>query len=95
VTCCQKWNSCNRQIIFSLSNQLLTPRVTYRVPAAVIIVSAADLIDFTTLRELYAVSRVGLGLSVGTTLGVLVLGVLPGVLLAVVLCRWRGELQQV
>jgi high affinity sulfate transporter 1 len=53
--------------------------------AAVIIASAAGLFDFATLRELYAMSRVELGFSVGTTLGVLVLGVLPGVLLAVVL----------
>jgi len=53
--------------------------------AAVIIVSAAGLFDFTTLRELYAMSRVELGFSVGTTLGVLLLGVLPGVLLAVIL----------
>lgn len=53
--------------------------------AAVIIVSAAGLFDYATLRELHAMSRVELGFSVGTTLGVLVLGVLPGVLLAVVL----------
>ncbi len=53
--------------------------------AAVIVVSAVGLFDFVTLRELYAMSRVELGFSVGTTLGVLVLGVLPGVLLAVVL----------
>ena len=53
--------------------------------AAVIIVSAVGLFDFATLRELYAMSRVELGFSVGTTLGVLVLGVLPGVLLAVAL----------
>ena len=53
--------------------------------AAVIVVSAVGLFDVATLRELYAMSRVELGFSVGTTLGVLVLGVLPGVLLAVVL----------
>jgi MFS superfamily sulfate permease-like transporter len=53
--------------------------------AAVIIVSAVGLFDVETLRELYAMSRVELGFSVGTTLGVLVLGVLPGVLLAVIL----------
>jgi len=53
--------------------------------AAVIIVSAAGLFDFATLRELFAMSRVELGFSVGTTLGVLVLGMLPGVLLAVIL----------
>jgi high affinity sulfate transporter 1 len=67
---------------------LLTEPLAY-VPntalAAVIIVSAVGLFDFATLRELYAMSRVELGFSVGTTLGVLVLGVLPGVLLAVVL----------
>jgi MFS superfamily sulfate permease-like transporter len=51
--------------------------------AAVIIASAVGLLDFATLRELHAMSRVELGFSVGTTLGVLVLGVLPGVLLAV------------
>lgn len=53
--------------------------------AAVIIVAAAGLFDFATVRELYAMSRVELGFSVVTTIGVLVLGVLPGVLLAVVL----------
>jgi high affinity sulfate transporter 1 len=53
--------------------------------AAVIIVSAVGLFDFATLRELAAMSRVELGFSAGTTLGVLVLGVLPGVLLAIVL----------
>jgi high affinity sulfate transporter 1 len=53
--------------------------------AAVIIVSAVGLFDVATLRELYGMSRVELGFSVGTTLGVLVFGVLPGVLLAVVL----------
>ena len=42
--------------------------------AAVIIVSAVGLFDFSTLRELYAMSRVELAFSVGTTLGVLVLG---------------------
>lgn len=51
--------------------------------AAVIIVSAAGLFDIATLRALYGMSRVGLGFSVGTTFGVLVLGVLPGILLAV------------
>ena len=53
--------------------------------AAVIIVSAVGLFDFSMLRELYAMSRVELIFSVGTTLGALILGVLPGVLLAVVL----------
>jgi high affinity sulfate transporter 1 len=53
--------------------------------AAVIMVSAAGLFDFATLRELYRSSRRELLLSVMTTLGVLLLGVLDGVLLAVVL----------
>ena len=52
--------------------------------AAVIIVSAAGLFDFSTLREIGTVSRYELAFSVGTTLGVLILGVLPGVMLAVV-----------
>lgn len=53
--------------------------------AAVIVVSAVGLFDFTTLRELSAMSRVELGFSLATTLGVLVLGVLPGVLVAILL----------
>jgi high affinity sulfate transporter 1 len=53
--------------------------------AAVIIVSAVGLFDFATLRELAAMSRVELGFSIGTTVGVLALGVLPGVLVAIVL----------
>jgi high affinity sulfate transporter 1 len=53
--------------------------------AAVIMVSAVGLFDFTELRNLYETSYRELLLSVGTTLGVLILGVLPGVLLAVAL----------
>jgi len=53
--------------------------------AAVIMVSAVGLFDFTELRNLYEISHRELFLSVGTTLGVLILGVLPGVLLAVAL----------
>lgn len=53
--------------------------------AAVIIVSAAGLFDIPALRQLYSISRLELTLSVGTTLGVLILGVLPGVILAVLL----------
>ena len=53
--------------------------------AAVVFVSAIGLFDVTGLRDLARMSwREGL-LSLGTTLGVLVLGVLPGVMLAVVL----------
>ncbi len=53
--------------------------------AAVIMVSAVGLFDWRELRHLYAVSHRELLLSVATTLGVLILGVLPGVLLAVTL----------
>jgi len=48
-------------------------------------VSAVGLFDFATLRELYRSSRRELLLSVMTTLGVLLLGVLKGVLLAIIL----------
>ena len=53
--------------------------------AAVIMVSAVGLFDFRELRNMYKISHRELLLSVGTTLGVLILGVLPGVLLAVAL----------
>ena len=53
--------------------------------AAVIIVAAWGLFDFASLRDLYGMNRVELLFSVGTTLGVLILGVLPGILLAVIL----------
>ncbi len=53
--------------------------------AAVIMVSAVGLFDFKELRSLYEISHRELLLSVATTLGVLILGVLPGVLLAVAL----------
>jgi MFS superfamily sulfate permease-like transporter len=53
--------------------------------AAVVFVSAIGLFDVTGLRDLARMSwREGL-LSLGTTIGVLVLGVLPGVMLAVAL----------
>ena len=53
--------------------------------AAVILVSAVGLFDLADLRELYRTSRREFLMSVTTTAGVLVLGVLPGVLLAVAL----------
>jgi high affinity sulfate transporter 1 len=53
--------------------------------AAVIMVSAVGLFDFPALRNLSAMSYRELLLSLSTTLGVLILGVLPGVLLAIVL----------
>ena len=53
--------------------------------AAVILASAVGLFDLTGLRQLAHMSRREGLLSVMTTLGVLLLGVLPGVVLAVVL----------
>ncbi len=51
--------------------------------AAVILVSAVGLFDLNDLRMLYRMSYREFLMSVITTLGVLVLGVLPGILLAV------------
>jgi high affinity sulfate transporter 1 len=53
--------------------------------AAVILVSAIGLFDLADLRLLYRMSHREFLMSVGTTIGVLILGVLPGVLLAVAL----------
>ena len=53
--------------------------------AAVILVSAAGLFDIAGLRLLLAMSRREGLMSIATTVGVLALGVLPGVVLAVVL----------
>jgi len=53
--------------------------------AAVILVSAVGLFDLAELRLLYRISYREFALSLGTTLGVLVFGVLPGVLVAVTL----------
>ncbi len=53
--------------------------------AAVIIVAAYGLLDIGALRELYTMSYREFALSVGTTIGALVFGVLPGVIVAVAL----------
>jgi high affinity sulfate transporter 1 len=70
-------------VLFFLTEPLA--HLPHAALAAVIIVSAAGLFDFSTLRKLYEISRLELLFSAGTTLGVLILGVLPGVILAVVL----------
>jgi high affinity sulfate transporter 1 len=70
-------------ILFFLTDPLAD--VPTAALAAVIVVSAAGLADIGTLRDLYGINRVEFFFSVGTTIGVLVLGVLPGVMLAVVL----------
>jgi high affinity sulfate transporter 1 len=51
--------------------------------AAVIVIAAAGLFDFSALRDLSNISKREFWMSVGTTLGVLILGALPGVLVAV------------
>ena len=53
--------------------------------AVVIIVSAFGLFDYAALRELYTISRRELLFSVVTTLGVLLMGALPGVFLSIIL----------
>ena len=53
--------------------------------AAVIVIASIGLFDFAALRELYYTSRRELLLSLGTTFGVVLLGALPGVLIAVAL----------
>jgi len=53
--------------------------------AAVIIVAAVGLFDLKTWIEVWGISKLEFALSVGTTLGVLALGVLPGVLMAILL----------
>jgi len=55
------------------------------VLAAVIIVSSYGLFDLAALRDLYATSRRELALCLTTSLGVLILGMLPGILLAIAL----------
>ena len=70
-------------ILFFLTDPLAD--VPTAALAAVIVVSAVGLFDIGTLRDLYGINRVEFFFSVGTTIGVLVLGVLPGVMLAVVL----------
>jgi high affinity sulfate transporter 1 len=55
------------------------------VLAAVVIVAAVGLFDFSALRDFYGMNRVELLFSVGTTLCALVLGVLPAVLIGVIL----------
>jgi len=55
------------------------------VLAAVILVSAYGLFDFAALRELWAISHRELALCLTTSLGVLVFGMLPGILIAIAL----------
>jgi high affinity sulfate transporter 1 len=53
--------------------------------AAVLIYASWGLLDIAAYRQLWAIDRVELALSLITTTGVLVIGVLPGVVLAILL----------
>jgi high affinity sulfate transporter 1 len=53
--------------------------------AAVLIYASWGLLDVAAYRQLWAIDRVEFGLSAITTVGVLVIGVLPGVVLAILL----------
>ena len=53
--------------------------------AAVLIFSAWGLLDIVALKQLFGMSRFEFGLSLLTTIGVLSIGVLPGVVLAILL----------
>ncbi len=53
--------------------------------AAIILVAAVSLIDVTSIRRLYRVRPVEAYLAMATTLGVLVMGILPGLSAAVIL----------
>ncbi|MEO8752634.1 MAG: SulP family inorganic anion transporter [Casimicrobiaceae bacterium] len=56
------------------------PRVAL---AAILVAAGARLFDIHALRSLYALDRRAFGLALAVTLGVLLLGVLPGVLLGI------------
>jgi MFS superfamily sulfate permease-like transporter len=56
----------------------------------VLIVAGIGLIDVATLVTLRAIARFEFRLSIATTLGVLLVGVLPGILIAVALAIVKG-----
>lgn len=68
-------------VLFFLTEPLADVPIT--ALAAVIIVAAFGLFDVRAWERMLRISPVEFSLSVGTTLGVLIVGVLPGVLLAV------------
>lgn len=68
-------------VLFFLTEPLADVPIT--ALAAVIIVAAFGLFDVRAWERMWRISPVEFSLSVGTTVGVLIVGVLPGVLLAV------------
>jgi SulP family sulfate permease len=77
-------------VLFLAPWLVLLPRVAL---AAILIVAATRLIDVAGLRTLFAMDRRAVILALAVTLGVLVLGVLPGVLLGVTLSLGRVLLE--
>lgn len=75
--------------IWLLVFMLTLPGVTAHLPSSVlsgvVIVAAASMVDIGGMKGLIRSSRIETALMAGTFVGVLVLGVLPGVVLAVVL----------
>ncbi|MFJ5700205.1 SulP family inorganic anion transporter [Arthrobacter sp. NPDC093139] len=75
--------------IWLLVFMLTLPGVTAHLPSSVlsgvVIVAAASMVDVGGMKGLIRSSRIETALMAGTFVGVLVLGVLPGVVLAVVL----------
>jgi hypothetical protein len=69
----------------SFSDPAPGPSCPSRPWGAVLIFSAWGLLDLAAYRELLVIDRLEFGLALGTTLGVLVIGVLPGVMLAILL----------
>jgi MFS superfamily sulfate permease-like transporter len=77
---------------------LLAPDVLRNLPtsalAAVVIASAIGLIEVTDLRRIYRIQRWECWLSIGCTVGVAVLGAIPGIGLAIVIAviefLWDG-----
>ncbi len=67
-------------VIFLAAPLTFVPKT---VLAAVIIVACIGLFDFATVRDLYKTSNRELAISITTTLGVLILGIIPGVMLAI------------
>jgi MFS superfamily sulfate permease-like transporter len=68
---------------------MLAPNLLANVPtaalAAVVIASALDLIEISDLRRIYRIQRWEFWLSIGCLAGVAVLGVIPGIGLAIVI----------
>ncbi|MBT2512470.1 SulP family inorganic anion transporter [Arthrobacter sp. ISL-30] len=72
-------------LVFMLTLPGVTAHLPSSVLSGVVIVAAASMVDIDGIKGLIRSSRIETALMAGTFVGVLVLGVLPGVVLAVVL----------